>query len=58
MRCPKRPRRGDAAKVKELLDAGVDVNTKFRCNRTALSFAADRAISKSSSCSSNALADA
>jgi photosystem II stability/assembly factor-like uncharacterized protein len=35
-------RRGDAAKVKELLDAGVDVNTKFRYDRMALSFAADR----------------
>jgi hypothetical protein len=28
--------------VKELLDAGVDVNTKFRYDRMALSFAADR----------------
>jgi hypothetical protein len=35
-------RRGDAAKVKELLDGGVDVNTKFRYDRMALSFAADR----------------
>jgi hypothetical protein len=35
-------RRGDAAKAKELLDAGVDVNTKFRYDRMALSFAADR----------------
>src|SRR4030095_6293597 len=35
-------RRGDAAKVKELLGAGVDVNTKFRYDRMALSFAADR----------------
>ena len=35
-------RRGDAAKVKQLLDDGVDVNTKFRYDRTALSFAADR----------------
>jgi hypothetical protein len=35
-------RRGDAAKVKELLDQGVDVNTKFRYNATALSYAADR----------------
>src|SRR5439155_22142961 len=35
-------RRGDAATVKELLDQGVDVDTKFRYNRTALSFAADR----------------
>ena len=35
-------RKGDAAAVKKLLDAGVDVNTKFRYDRTALSFAADR----------------
>jgi photosystem II stability/assembly factor-like uncharacterized protein len=35
-------RRGDAAKVKELLDTGVNVDTKFRYDRTALSFAADR----------------
>ena len=35
-------RKGDAAAVKRLLDEGVDVNTKFRYNRTALSFAADR----------------
>ena len=35
-------RQGDAAAVKKLLDEGVDVNTKFRYDRTALSFAADR----------------
>jgi len=35
-------RRGDAAAVKALLDAGVDVNTKFRYDVTALSFACDR----------------
>jgi uncharacterized protein len=35
-------RKGDAAVVKKLLDEGVDVNTKFRYDRTALSFAADR----------------
>ncbi len=35
-------RKGDAAAVKKLLDEGVDVNAKFRYNRTALSFAADR----------------
>jgi uncharacterized protein len=35
-------RRGDAAAVTKLLDGGVDVNTKFRYDRTALSFAADR----------------
>jgi hypothetical protein len=35
-------RRGDAATVKALLDAGVDVNTKFRYGNTALSFACDR----------------
>ena len=35
-------RKGDAAAVKKLLDEGVDVNTKFRYDRTALSFAADR----------------
>ena len=35
-------RKGDAAAVKTLLDEGVDINTKFRYNRTALSFAADR----------------
>ena len=35
-------RAGNAAEVKRVLDGGVDVNTKFRYNRTALSFAADR----------------
>jgi photosystem II stability/assembly factor-like uncharacterized protein len=35
-------RRGDAAKVRELLDEGLAVDTRFRYNRTALSFAADR----------------
>jgi ankyrin repeat protein len=35
-------RKGDAAAVTQLLDEGVDVNTKFRYERTALSFAADR----------------
>ena len=35
-------RKGDIAAVKKLLDEGVDVNTKFRYNVTALSFAADR----------------
>jgi uncharacterized protein len=35
-------RKGDAAAVTKLLDEGVDVNTKFRYDRTALSFAADR----------------
>lgn len=35
-------RKGDAAAVSKLLGEGVDVNTKFRYNRTALSFAADR----------------
>jgi hypothetical protein len=35
-------RKGDAAAVKQLLDEGVEVNTKFRYNRMALSFAADR----------------
>ncbi len=35
-------RKGDAASVTKLLDEGVDVNTKFRYDRTALSFAADR----------------
>jgi uncharacterized protein len=35
-------RKGDAAAVTKLLDEGVDVNTKFRYERTALSFAADR----------------
>jgi hypothetical protein len=35
-------RRGDLAAVKQLLDAGVDVNTKFRYDATALAFAADR----------------
>ena len=34
-------RRGDAAAVRALLDAGVDVNTKFRYSATALSYAAD-----------------
>ncbi len=35
-------RRGDAAKVKALLDKGVDVNTKFRYDVTALFYACDR----------------
>jgi ankyrin repeat protein len=35
-------RKGDAAAVTRQLDAGVDVNTLFRYNRTALSFACDR----------------
>src|SRR5262245_61703104 len=35
-------RKGDAAAVRKLLDDGVDVNTKFRYDRTALSYACDR----------------
>jgi ankyrin repeat protein len=35
-------RAGDTAAVKALLDQGVPVDTKFRYDRTALSFAADR----------------
>jgi uncharacterized protein len=35
-------RRGDASVVTKLLDEGVNVDTKFRYDRTALSFAADR----------------
>src|SRR5438128_11965871 len=34
-------RKGDAAAVKALLDEGVDVNTKFRYNATALFYACD-----------------
>ena len=34
-------RKGDAATVKKLLDEGVDVNTRFRYNATALFYAAD-----------------
>jgi hypothetical protein len=34
-------RKGDAAAVKKLLDAGVDVNTKFRYGATALFYACD-----------------
>ena len=34
-------RSGDAATVKKLLDEGVDVNTKFRYNATALFYACD-----------------
>ena len=34
-------RKGDAAAVKKLLDEGVDVNTKFRYNATAIFFACD-----------------
>jgi hypothetical protein len=34
-------RKGDAAVVKQLLDEGVDVNTKFRYGVTALTYAAD-----------------
>jgi hypothetical protein len=33
--------KGDAAAVKKLLDEGVDVNTRFRYDKTALFFAAD-----------------
>ena len=33
--------KGDAATVKRLLDEGVDVNTKFRYNTTAIFFACD-----------------
>jgi len=36
-------RKGDAAAVKTLLDAGVDVNTRFRYNATALFYACDHA---------------
>jgi hypothetical protein len=35
-------RKGDVAAVKALLDGGLPVDTKFRYDRTALSFAADR----------------
>ena len=35
-------RSGDAAAVRKLLAEGVDVNTKFRYDRTPLSFACDR----------------
>jgi ankyrin repeat protein len=35
-------RRGDAAAVRRILDAGVDVNTPFRYGATALSYACDR----------------
>jgi hypothetical protein len=35
-------RKGDAAAVKKLLDEGVDVNTKYRYDVTALFFACDR----------------
>jgi hypothetical protein len=34
-------RKGDAAAVKKLLDEGVDVNTKYRYNATALFYACD-----------------
>ena len=34
-------RKGDAVTVKKLLDEGVDVNTKFRYNATALFYACD-----------------
>ena len=34
-------RKGDAAAVKKLLDEGVDVNTRFRYNATALFYACD-----------------
>src|SRR4029079_10914872 len=36
-------RKGDAVTVKKLLDEGVDVNTKFRYNATALFYACDHA---------------
>ena len=35
-------RKGDAAAVKAVLDQGVEVDARFRYDRTALSFAADR----------------
>ena len=35
-------RKGDAPAVKKLVEAGVDVNTKFRYGATALSYACDR----------------
>jgi len=35
-------RKGDLAAVKQLLDAGVDVNTRFRYDVTAISWASDR----------------
>lgn len=35
-------RKGDAAAVKQLLDGGVPVDSKYRYDRTPLSFAADR----------------
>jgi ankyrin repeat protein len=35
-------RKGDAVAVRKLLDEGADVNTKYRYDRTPLSFAADR----------------
>jgi hypothetical protein len=35
-------RKGDVAAVKALLDGGLPVDTRFRYDRTALSFAADR----------------
>lgn len=35
-------RQGDAAAVKRLLDGGVSANAKYRYDRSALSFAADR----------------
>ena len=34
-------RKGDAATVRKLIDEGVDVNTKFRYNATALFYACD-----------------
>jgi ankyrin repeat protein len=34
-------RKGDAAAVRKLLDEGIDVNTKFRYNATALFYACD-----------------
>jgi len=34
-------RKGDAATVKRLLDEGVDVNTKFRYDATAIFYACD-----------------
>jgi hypothetical protein len=45
-------RAGDAARVTKAIEKGADVNAKTRYGATALTFAADKDTSRSSSCCS------